>query len=161
MNLRTIEIDWDIHKLIESERRGFDEPSYCALRRLLGLSDIANAPETDSHPIDAGTVALGIPWSEDGVRIPHGSLARMKYNYGRQTYEGKFWNGELVVGDQAFDSLSNAANALAVTKRGTSTQLNGWKYWEVKFPGESDWKKLWDLREQFNREFLSKLKINI
>ena len=161
MNLRTIDIDWDIHRLIESERRGFDEPSYCALRRLLGLSDIAIAPETKSPPIDATTGASGIPWSEDGVRIPHGSLARMKYNYGRQTYEGNFWNGELIIGEQVFDSLSNAANTLAITKKGTSTQLNGWKYWEVKFPGESDWKKLWDLRKQFNSDLLSKIKINI
>ena len=35
--MEKIEIDWDIHKLIEAERKGFDEPQYVALRRLLKL----------------------------------------------------------------------------------------------------------------------------
>ena len=43
--MRTIEIDYDIHRLIQLERRSFDEPEYIALRRLLnaflkGLDDV-------------------------------------------------------------------------------------------------------------------------
>ena len=36
--MRTIKIDFDIHKRIEMERRGFDDPPNAALRRLLGLA---------------------------------------------------------------------------------------------------------------------------
>src|SRR5690349_10706809 len=100
--LQKIEIDWDIHKLIEGERRSFDEPPYVALRRLLKL------PESKAAPVAAARTAVSgeTPWTEDGVSVPHGSLARMEYGRGSQTYEGQFLNGQLVVDGQSFDSLS-------------------------------------------------------
>ena len=142
--LQKIEIDWEIHKLIESERRGFDEPPYKALRRLLGL------PENSEHEMTQKPTAVstGVPWIEDGVVVPHGSLARMEYDYGRQVYEGKFLNGKLVVNGMEFDTLSGAASEVAITKAGLKTQLNGWLYWKVKFPGETDWKALSRLRHK-------------
>ena len=85
--MEKIEIDWDIHQLIERERRGFDEPPFTALRRLLKLPEpIASAPsqpKPDAH-------GSGTPWTEDGVSVPHGSAARMEYDRGRQVYEGQF-----------------------------------------------------------------------
>ena len=110
--LQKIEIDWEIHKLIESERRGFDEPPYKALRRLLGL------PENSEHEMTQKPTAVstGVPWIEDGVVVPHGSLARMEYDYGRQVYEGKFLNGKLVVNGMEFHTLSGAASEVAITK---------------------------------------------
>ena len=139
--MEKIEIDWDIHKLIESERQGFDEAPYLALRRLLNLPPPAQ-PETAPAKI----LAAGIPWTEDGVIVPHGSLARMEYLRGSQVYEGQFLNGRLVVEGQSFDTLSAAASALAVTKEGTKTKLNGWNYWKAKFPGESKWRPLIEMR---------------
>jgi hypothetical protein len=141
--LQRIEVDWDIHKLIETERRSFDEPPYIALRRLLKLPELkaASVPESRSF----GT---GIPWTDDGVTVPHGSLARMEYDRGAQVYEGQFLNGKLVVNRQAFDSLSAAANALAVTKDGKKTSLNGWNYWKAQFPGETKWRWLKDMRHR-------------
>lgn len=139
--LQKIEIDWDIHRMIEGERRSFDEPPYIALRRLLKL------PESKVASV-AATAAVpgGIPWTESGVSVPHGSLARMEYGRGSQTYEGQFLNGRLVVEGQQFDSLSAAANALAVTKEGKKPSLNGWLYWKVRFPGETKWRSLNDIR---------------
>ena len=143
--LQRIEIDWDIHKLIEAERKGFDELPYLALRRLLGLHEqsLSEVPSVPVRPEDLS----GIAWAEDGVRVPHGSLARMKYEYGRQKYEGKFLDGKLVADGRQFDTLSQAASSLALTKIGGKTQLNGWLYWEAQFPGETKWRSLKLLRE--------------
>ncbi len=141
MQLQKIDIDWDIHKLIEAERKGFDEPQYVALRRLL------NMPPPELRTEESPRPGSGIPWVEDGVKVPHGSVARMQYQRGKQRYEGKFFDGNLVIGDKAFGTLSAAANALAVTKGGGKTQLNGWNYWEAKFPGEAHWRSLKEMRD--------------
>jgi hypothetical protein len=138
--LQKIEIDLEIHKLIEAERRSFDEPSYVALRRLLNLPDTARP-----HPQPMDTT--GRPWSEGDVVIPHGSLARMKYGRGSQVYEGTFLDGKLIVNGRAFETLSAAANALATTKDGRKPSLNGWLYWEARFPGESHWRSLNEMRK--------------
>lgn len=76
----------------------------------------------------------------------------MEYDRGKQIYEGQFLNGKLVVvvGGKplSFDSLSAASNALAVTKAGKNPSLNGWIYWHAKFPGETKWRLLDDLRRR-------------
>ena len=140
MDFTSIEIDFDIHKLIESERRGFSEQPYLALRRLLKLPDIDTVVETAS--------TAGVPWQEDRVVIPHGSLARMEYGRGSQVYEGQFLNGALVVNGQRFKSLSAAASAVARTKDGGKASLNGWNYWEVKMPGSDKYRPMEHLRRK-------------
>ena len=147
-----IEIDFDIHKLIEGERKGFDEPQYVALRRLLKLPD-----DRAVESVESATVGEGRSWREGFVEIPHGALARMEYDRGRQVYEGKFLGGRIVVGSNSFESLSEAAKALAVSKKGNSPSLNGWKYWSVKLPGEHKWRTLWDLRVEAQK----RIKINL
>ncbi|MCP4098622.1 MAG: hypothetical protein GY748_20540 [Planctomycetaceae bacterium] len=141
MQMRKIEIDFDIHQIIEAERRGFSEPEYVVLRRLLKL------PEPEENAATENVAETGIPFVEDGVSIPHGSEARMLYQHGRQQYEGRFLNGKLLVNAQSFSSLSAAASSVAVKKDGGKTNLNGWLYWETKFPGRSDWVKLSKLRD--------------
>lgn len=131
MRFQQIDIDADIYKLIEAERHGFDEPSYVALRRLLKLPEVSEGTR---------------PWSDEGVVIPHGSRARMEYARGSQVYEGRFLDGKLVVNGQEFGSLSAAANAVAVTKSGEKTSLNGWFYWKVQFLNETEWRSLHGMR---------------
>ncbi len=156
MQLRQIEIDFDIHQMIELERRGFDEQPYIALRRLLKLSESKLEQASAKHSEELKTIsadsATGRPFVEDGVSIPHGSLARMEYGRGTQLYEGKFLDGKLVVNGVAYSALSRAASALGITKSGDTTSLNGWIYWEAKFPGSSTWKKLSDLRVKARRK---------
>jgi negative regulator of replication initiation len=140
VELRTIEIDWDIYKAIEAERRSFSEPSYVALRRLLKLPP--SAPASPSSPPDQGS-----PWQAEGAVVPHGTPAKMEYGRGSQVIEGVFLDGKLVVNGQSFSNLSAAADAFAVTKHGTKTSLNGWKYWQVKLPGQAEWVLLDNLRK--------------
>jgi len=142
--LQSIDVDWDIYKMIETERRSFDEPPYVALRRLLKLPGSVAVKQSDER--------IGRPWIEEGVEVPHGSLARMEYQRGSQVYEGKFLNGKLVVGGKSFETLSAAAGALAKTKDGSKPSLNGWLYWKVQFPGETKWRSLQEMR-QTGRKF--------
>lgn len=139
--LQSIDVDWDIYKMIETERGSFDEPHYVALRRLLKLPAVKSLQEP------APITENGRPWIEDGVEVPHGSLARMEYLRGSQIYEGRFLNGKLIVNGKSYDALSAAASALAKTKDGSKPSLNGWLYWKVKFPGETRWRSLGDMRQ--------------
>jgi hypothetical protein len=152
VTLATIEIDFDIHKMIESERRSFTEPHYMALRRLLKLPDIepGSAKEQTRAP-------EGRSWRDGLVELPHGTLARMAYDRGKQVFQGEFLDGKLVVNGQSFDALSEAASELARTKAGTKTSLNGWIYWEAKLPGESKWRRLSDIRDEARRKLRIKL----
>lgn len=143
MELTTIEIDFDIHKLIEAERRSFSEQPFHALRRLLGLPEIR---EKESG--DRALPQVGKPWVQDGVVIPHGSLARMEYLRGSQKFEGQFLDGFLYVEGNSYGSLSDAAGALAKTKDGKKPSLNGWNYWEVKVPGSNQWILLDHMRKR-------------
>lgn len=145
MELRSIEIDFDIYKMVETERRGFDEPQYVALRRLLGLPDPVVEESVDEVSRE------GLPFVEDGVSILHGSDARMRYLRGTQLYEGKFLDGMLVVDGKKYPTLSAAASDLARTKDGNKTSLNGWLYWEVRAPGTARWRSMKDLRENAQR----------
>jgi hypothetical protein len=143
MMLTTIEIDFEIHRAIENERRGFDEPPRVALRRLLKLPE--EAPAQREEP---DLSALGRPWREGSVEIPHGSEARMAYQRGSQVFEGRFLDGKLLVQGREFHTLSSAASALARTKDGSVPSLNGWNYWEVRLPGQKRWTPIKSLRRQ-------------
>lgn len=135
MQYRTIEIDIDVHKLIEAERRNFLERPNDALRRMLGLGEAAKAspPRASSRS-----------WVADGVTLPHGTLLRMTYN--KRTYEGEVVDGQWMLEGRSFGSPSGAASALAVTKRGAKTKLDGWTYWYARRPGDDAWVRLDTLR---------------
>lgn len=136
---RAIEIDFDVHKLIEGERRGFDEAPNAALRRLLGLPPPpSKATESESE------TARG--WHDEGVFLPDGTRVRMTYGRGKQVIEGQIRDGRWVIGGKTFASPSGAASELAVTKSGKKTKLNGWNYFEVQLPGEKTWGSLSALR---------------
>lgn len=135
--LRTIEIDFDVHKIIELERRSFSETPNEVLRRLLKL-------EGSSPAKPASEAAGGRPWSGKGVTLPHGTKLRMDYN-GRE-YAGAIEDGEWVVEGKHFKSPSAAAGGVALTKDGKQTNLDGWIYWQAKRPGDSDWIGIKQLR---------------
>ena len=130
--MRTIEIDFDVHKAVELERRSFSETENDALRRLLKLSEASvTTLTTPSAETD------GLPWFRKGVTLPHGTRLRMQYN--GQQHSGIVENGEWVVEGGRFNTPSGAASRVAVTKNGNHTSLDGWAYWFVKRPGDTDW----------------------
>ncbi|HWA70631.1 MAG TPA: hypothetical protein VG821_12455 [Rhizomicrobium sp.] len=135
---RAIEIDFDIHKLIEGERSSFAESPNEALRRLLKLPTKV-APKAVNKANDNRR-----SWSDEGISLPHGTAIRMEYN--KRPYAGEIVDGRWVVDGKIFDSPSGAASGIAITKNGKKTRLDGWMYWEVKQPGESQWTRISFLR---------------
>lgn len=135
----TIEIDFDVYKLIEAERPNFDELRIAALRRLLKLP-----PKTTVAAIVDGSKPSGRAWSGEGVTLAHGTQVRMRYN-GR-LYEGEIVDGKWVIGGKTFDSPSGAASGIAITKKGKMTRLDGWIYWETQAPAETNWTPINALR---------------
>ena len=142
--MRAIEIDFDIHKAIEAERRGFDEPPNDALRRLLKLPDKASAPVTAAKVASQSQR----PWKGEGVVLEHGTKLRMIYGRPRRTYTGAVVDGDWVVEGRKFDTPSGAASGVAITARGEKTRLNGWELWAVQRPGEPTWTLIDKLRIQ-------------
>lgn len=132
-NFRSIDIDFEVHKVIEANRRSFSETPNEVLRRLF---DISAAPTDDT--------ANRKPYTYHSMELPHGTEARFTYNnveYSARIEDG-FWiteNGE------RHKSPSGAASALAVTREGGKTKLDGWSYWHVRKPGSTDWLQINDL----------------
>lgn len=137
--MRTIEIDFDLHKKIETERKSFEETPNDVLRRLTGLG---SAPREEKAGLQL--VGKGRPWIGEGVELPHGTDLKMVYN--QQEYRAKIENGAWVADGEVFFGPSPAASALAVTKKGTKTSLNGWMYWQARKPGQTEWVYIWELR---------------
>jgi len=138
--MRTIEIDFDIHRLIQLERRSFDEPEYAALRRLLKLG-----PPNVEVLHDAETRSMR-PWSKSGVTLPHGTELRMEYN--GILHLGRISDGFWEVEGNREKSPSGAASAVARTRDGSPVNVNGKAYWHVRRPGDTDWTPYSDLKRK-------------
>lgn len=139
---RTIEVDFDIHKLIENERRSFLDSPNQALRRLLGLPEakhFASATGGATENPDGGK-----PWIGKGVTLPHGTRVRMQYN--SIQYCGEISDGQWLVEENLFGSPSGAASGTAITKDGGKTKLDGWGLWSALRSGDTDWIKIDILR---------------
>jgi len=126
--MRQIEIDFDIHRLIQLERRGFDEPEYVALRRLLKLGPAVEEPKADR--------AMR-PWSTE---------LRMEYN--GILHLGRIADGAWEVEGHREKSPSGAANAVARGRDGQEVNINGKSYWQVRRPGDTDWTAYADLKRK-------------
>lgn len=138
--MRTIEIDFDIHRLIQLERRSFDEPDYIALRRLLKLG-----PPTEAAAAEAEDRKLRA-WSKGGITLPHGTELRMEYN--GVLHLGRIADGHWEVEGHREKSPSGAASAVARTKDGGPVNINGKSYWQIRRPGDTDWVAYADLRRK-------------
>ena len=152
MTMRTIEIDFEVHKAIELERRSFDEVPNTALRRLLGIAP-AEAEETAEPTTPAAPPPAGRPWvgkgHSTGLTLPHGSELQMDYN--GQRFTGRVDSGALVFEGRSFTSPSGAADDLCRTKDGRKTSLNGKELISVRVPGETDWVLLKTLERRMRK----------
>lgn len=138
--MKSIDIDFHIYKKLEQERRNFSETYNEILHRLLEIN--TTIPETINVSGNGDKAA----WHGDGVILPHGTVCRLTYNKSLHTASIK--NGKWITDDkgEVHTSPSGAAESVARTKAGKKTKLDGWRYWEVKRPGDKEWKKLERLR---------------
>lgn len=141
-NPELIEIDWEVHQLIELERNGFDEPPIEALRRLLRLSGAkprVRVKAKSSSP----------DWRSDGVTLKEGARLRFAYRKNTKPIMGEVKAGKITAAGRSYDTLSAAANDLAVTQEGRKTRLNGWMFWSLEDPeGSGNWVILDQLRKK-------------
>ena len=136
--MRMIEVDFDVHRLIEMERRSFDETENTVLRRLLKLG-----PPTDVQRPEAKSLRS---WSKGGLTLPHGTELRMEYN--GLLHVGRIVDGAWEVEGHREKSPSGAASAVARTKDGGQVNINGKSYWQVRRPGETTWTPYVDLKRK-------------
>jgi hypothetical protein len=70
-------------------------------------------------------------WKYKGVIFPNGT--EFKRRYKGEDYFAKVENGELVMNGKKYPSLSQAAWAI------TKNNVNCWRFWECKMPGQTSW----------------------
>lgn len=140
MDMRQIEIDFDVHQVIEAERSSFSETPNSALRRLLGIDEDAEDDDGIFVSEDNGA------WSSKGVTLPQETSLRMEYNgvVGKAFIDKGRWKTPRGI----FNGPSPAAAAVATTKDGKKPTLNGWIYWRAKLPGTRQWVPIQELRDK-------------
>jgi hypothetical protein len=144
MQLRSIDIDIDVHRHIEGNRTSFGQTPNDILRALFGLPSVtAGGDQTGERSQPAGD------WSWKGVTLPAGTELRMTYN-GR-THTGVISGGVWQISGASYTSPSSAAAALARSREGKPVSLNGWSQWEVKKPESNRWVLLDNLRPASSR----------
>jgi len=151
---RSIAIDLDVHRLVEANRRDFGESENAILRRLLGLDGAGVPAAPPARPLvepgrrATGGVAAEGGWSKIGrhgseVFLPNGTELRAAYAGKR--IEGRIEDGHFLVAGERYASPSAAIIAAAATRQGKRTNLNGWRLWEVRRPGDTGWVRLGEL----------------
>lgn len=143
--MMTIEIDFDVYKALTA-RRGDETVSYndvlrtvlglgqpaAGLRRLFGLG--SSKAETAEAP--GGRINN---WLYKGIMFPAGTSLRAKYK--GQVHTARIDRGGIVVGGKRFATPSDAARTV------TGTNVNGWRFWQCRLPGETGWRRLDTLRQ--------------
>lgn len=140
--MMTIEIDFDVYKVLTA-RRGDETVSHNdVLRTLLGLSQPAAGLRrlfglgSRAEVSSKGDV---IDWFYKGIRFPVGTSLRAKYK--GQVHIARIDRGGIVVGGKRFATPSDAARAV------TGTNVNGWRFWQCRLSGEASWRRLDALRQ--------------
>ncbi|HEY8085004.1 MAG TPA: hypothetical protein VIE69_05315 [Methylophilaceae bacterium] len=130
--MHTIEIDFDVFKRLTLRRETEDVSYNDVLRLLLGL------PKSKLNSIQKTEAGSTNDWVAKSVRFPAGTEFRGSYK--GQVRTGRVENGALVVNATSYDSPSAAAMAI------TGNPVNGWRFWECRFPGQASWKLIESLR---------------
>ncbi|POO54374.1 hypothetical protein CPJ18_02430 [Agrobacterium rosae] len=147
MTRKTIKIDLDVFKAITSARINLDEDENDVLRRLLNIKPNENVPAhivTEiSDPSNGSVVKDGLPWTDKGISVPHGS--KLKFSQNGVEYFAYVDNGMIVVGNSREKHLTPAAQKAAGVL-GKSFGDNGWRKWLAQFPNEEQWRHLGDMR---------------
>jgi hypothetical protein len=125
------EVDFEVYKTL-TMRRATESTTYNdVLRELLGLQPRQNGAAPPQEP-------TGGAWEYRGARFPNGTDFRA--NYKGQTYSAKVEGGRLILNGDAMNSPSEAAHKI------TGNNVNGWRFWECRVPGETRWRVIEALR---------------
>lgn len=131
--MHSIDVDFEVYKEL-TNRRATEHVTYNdVIRELLRLK---KAPAQSA----GSDGASGGDWTTKGVRFPAGTVLRAEYK-GRQ-YAATVEGGALVLNAKRFSSPSAAAVSI------TKSPVNGWVFWECRFPGQSTWQLIKTLRSQ-------------
>jgi hypothetical protein len=130
--MTTIEIDFDVYKELTARRESEEFTYNDVLRKLLDL------PATSRSRGHRSSSPAPNDWISKGVRFPVGTEFRAQYK-GR-VYHGSVEAGALVVDGKRYSSPSPAAGEI------TGNSVNGWTFWECRFPGEVSWRMIKSLR---------------
>lgn len=129
----TIEIDFEVFKQLTLRRETESMSCNDVIRSLLRLPSAgdagAAAPSMTSEDV----------WIYKGVRFPVTTEFRARYK--GQTHLGKVDREGILFGASRATSPSDAARLV------THNNVNGWNFWECRFPGESRWRPIKALRE--------------
>ena len=126
--MQTIEIDFEVFQELTAQRRSEGDSPNDLLRRLLNIRGAKRQP------------APGGPahWSCRGGSIPIG--ARLRSRYKGKIYEALVTDHGIEYEGRKYGSPSEAAGAV------TSTNVNGWRFWQFQLPGATSWRDLSELR---------------
>ena len=127
-----IEVDFDVFKAITARRPSEEVTENDVLRQLLGLPSRRETASATPGPQPGD-------WISKGVRFPHGTQLRGSYK--GQIHVAEVENGALVINGKRYDSPSAAAMSI------TKAPVNGWIFWEAKFPGRGTWQQIKALRK--------------
>lgn len=144
---RNIEIDFDVHRRIEAERRSFDDPPNAVLRRLLGIDGNDDNPLEHSSPAQAPEALPPDPeasWTKKGLRLRAGTELKVKYS--EVEVYGRVAQGRLAFDGGSYDAPSKAVMEVVRERRGNAVSINGWKHLYVREPGHGSWMALDQLR---------------
>lgn len=131
--MHTIDVDFDVYKQLTVRRTTEDVSYNDVIRELLGLGK--GKPAAVKEPGGAGEG----DWVVKSVRFPAGTEFRA--NYKGQLLTGRIEGGALVVNGKRYGSPSAAAVFI------TSGPVNGWRFWECRFPGKTSWQLINNLRK--------------
>jgi hypothetical protein len=127
-----IEIDFDVFKQLTAARQSEADTYNNVLRRMLKL------PFPNEANADIGKSAGG-DWIVQGVTFPSGTELQRRYK--GTNYLGRVEDGCLVVDGKKYNSPSMAAVAIC------GHNVNGWRFWKARKPGEAEWKWLEHFRQ--------------
>jgi hypothetical protein len=127
-----IEVDFDVFKALTIRRPSEDVTENDVLRQLLGLPPSRRQPKT---PVTSEPGS----WTRKGVRLP--PQTELRATYKAQTYLARVENGAISLAGQRYLSPSAAASSI------TGSRVNGWRFWQYRLPGESNWRRLENLRQ--------------
>lgn len=128
--MATIEVDFDVFKEL-TNRRPTESVSYNdVLRDLLKLN---KAPAKTGSVLQEGGVVF------DGVHFPEGTQFR-------KTYKGKLYTAQIRGGAWVDNNNAKCSSPSDAARKVTGNNVNGWRFWECKRPGDATFRLLEGLR---------------